>query len=461
MSGSAAAAAGRGHAVVIGASVAGLLSARVLSDTFARVTVLDRDVLPASPAARPGVPQGQHAHILLAGGGQVLEDLLPGFWREMTGAGAVPGDMQRDLHWYLDGQLMRPAPSGLIGIGLSQPLIEHLIRARIAALPGVQITGAAEVTGLLTTPGQERVTGVRLRRHQQDAAKQDTAGQDTAELAADLVIDASGRGSAALAWLQELGYPATPATQIRTDAVYVTRHYRRAAHQLDGRQGTWIVPFPGQPRSGVVLAQENDQFAVLLAGLLGDEPPADGAGMLEFAGSLPAPDIADVIRSAQPLDEPVTLRFPASLRHHYEKAGRYLGGFLVTGDALCGLNPVYGQGMTVAALEAAVLRQVLADGPGPDLARQFFPAVGKIVDVAWSLSAAVDLRFPQVEGERPRTDGPLSGHLDRYRAAMAVDPSLGKTFLRVINLVDPPSRMLSPGHLLRVRRSAKKARTLA
>jgi 2-polyprenyl-6-methoxyphenol hydroxylase-like FAD-dependent oxidoreductase len=461
MSGSAAAAAGRGHAVVIGASVAGLLAARVLSDTFPQVTVLDRDVLPAVPAARPGVPQGPHAHLLLAGGQQVLEDLLPGFWYEMTSAGAVPGDLQRDLHWYLDGQLMRPAESGLIGMGLSHPLIEHLIRARVAALPGVQITGAAEVTGLLTTRGHERVTGVRLRRHQPGTTGQDTTEQGTAELPADLVIDAPGRSSAAPAWLAELGYPTPHPTQIRTDAVYVTRHYQREPHQLDGRQGTWTVPFPGQPRSGVVIAQENNQFAVQLAGLLGEEPPASGPGLLAYAESLPAPDIADVIRSAQPLGEPAQLRYPASVRHHYEKLGRYLGGFLVTGDALCGLNPVYGQGMTVAALEAAVLRQVLADGPGPDLARQFFPAVAKIVDQAWSLSSAVDLRFDQVEGERPRTDGPISGYPDRYRAAAAVDPSLGKTFLRVINLVDPPSRMLSPGHLLRVRRSAKKARTPA
>jgi 2-polyprenyl-6-methoxyphenol hydroxylase-like FAD-dependent oxidoreductase len=446
-------AAGRGHAVVIGASVAGLLAARVLRDTFAQVTVLDRDVLPEGPAARPGVPQGQHAHLLLPGGQQVLEDLLPGFWHELTAAGAVPGDLQRDLHWYLDGQLMRPAESGLIGIALSHPLMEHLIRARVAALPGVQITGATAVTGLLTTPTQDRVTGVRLR--------QDGAEPAAKDLAADLVVDASGRSSTAPSWLQELGYPAPPTTQIQTGAVYLTRHYRRDPGQLDGRLGTWTVPFPGHPRSGVLLAQENGQFAVTLAGLLGEEPPPDGAGFLAYAASLPAPEIADIIKTSQPLDEPAQLQHPASRRHHYEKLDRYLTGFLVTGDALCSLNPVYGQGMTVAALQAAVLRQALADGPGPDLARQFFPAVAKIVDQAWNLSSAVDLRFEQVEGERPRTEGPIPGYPDRYRAAATVDPALGKTFLRVISLVDAPSRMLSPGHLLRVRRSAKKARTPA
>ena len=438
----------RDHAVVIGASVAGLLAARALSDAFSRVTVIDRDVLPDGPDPRSGVPQSRQLHILLARGAEVLDELFPGFSEEMTAAGVPRGDAQADLRTYLDGHLLRPAPSGIIVSGVSRPLIERMIRTRVTALPGIEIVDSTDVLGLVTDMDRRRVTGVRVRRRTDDA--------EESTIDADLVVDASGRGSRARVWLRELGYPQPPTSKVRPEVVYVTRHYRREPQHLNGHHGSTMVPFPGLPRGGGVLREEGGRFAVVLFGLIGEEPPLDDRGMKAYAETLSGPDAAEIIRSARPLDEPVKMRYPASVRHHYEKLDRHLNGFLITGDALCNFNPTYGQGMTVAALEALLLRGLLADGTG-DLARRFFPAAAKVVDGAWFLAAGGDLRFPQIEGDRKAIDRLLGRYLDHYRAAASVDPVLGASFIRVANMLDPPTRLLSPGHVFRVFRSARKA----
>ncbi len=445
MSSDSAAISGRGHAVVIGASIAGLLAARALSETFPHVTVFDRDVLPDGPDTRRGVPQSKHAHALLARGAAALDELFPGFTDEMIANGGVTGDPQRDFHWYLDGYLLRPAASGLFAIGVTRPLIENMIRARAAAVAGVRIVGSADVTGLMTTAGQ--VTGVRVARGGTGPEEPVPAG---------LVVDAAGRGSRAHVWLAELGYPEPPATVVRTNVVYVSRHYRREPHHLEGRIGAAVVASPDQPRSAAVIRQEGDQFVVVLCGILGEDPPTDDEGMLAFAESLPATDVAEVVRSAKPLDDAAKMRYPANQWHHREKLDRHPGGFLVTGDALCNFNPVYGQGMSVAAVEAVILRRLLADGPA-DLAPRFYAATAKLLSQAWSISVGGDLRFPQVEGKRTPADRLVNRYLDRYRAAASADPVLGTAFLRVTNMVDPPTRLVAPGNVLRVFRSAKKA----
>ena len=436
---------GRGHAVVIGASIAGLLAARALSEAFSLVTVFDRDVLPDEPGIRRGAPQGRQAHALLARGAAALDQLFPGFVAEMIASGAVAGDPQRDFRWYLDGYLLCPAASGLTNIALTRPLIESLIRARTAALDGVRIVGSSVVGGLVM--GEGRITGVRV-------AKGDAGTEES--VPADLVVDAAGRGSRAHVWLRELGYSEPPMSGVRTDVVYVSRHYRREPHHLDGRIGAAIVGFPGHPRGAAVIRQEGEQFVVLLCGILGEDPPTDDEGMLAFAESLPAPDVADVLRSAKPLDDAAKMRYPASQWHHYEKVARHPDGFLVTGDALCNFNPVYGQGMTIAALEALTLKRLLTEGPG-DLPRRFYAAMTKTLSQAWSLSVGADLRFPQVEGKRTKADRLVNRYLDRYRIAASADPVLGTAFLRVTNMIDPPTRLMAGGHVLRVFRSANKA----
>lgn len=476
---------GEKSAVVIGASVAGLLAASALAGSFDRVTVIDRDALPDDPAPRPGVPQSQHVHGLHARGVAALNELLPGLRDEMLAAGAGTGDAQRDVAWYLEGYRMASAPCGLSGIGLTRRRLERMIRQRVSELPGVRIVDSTVADSLLVT--SEQVTGVRVRagRSRDDGAgaadsaapapgaavpddpggdpgdTPGSAGPGPEEIAADLVVDASGRGSRTPVWLGELGFPQPGVSEIRANVVYLSRYYRGTPGDFNGLFSVVRVPYPQSPRFGAILRQEDNQWALLLGGMLGDEPPLDDAGLLEYAGALGSPEITALITSAPPLDSGVKMRFPGNLRRHYEKLDRFPGGLLVTGDALCAFNPVYGQGITVAALEGLALRDALRHAPSGDgkdgLSSRFFKAASKIVDGAWAMSAGNDLRFPGVEGKRPPGSGLIDAYMTRYRAAMSVDPGLGAAFVRVANSVDSPMKLMTPGAMLRVFRTAGRA----
>ncbi|HEX8767202.1 MAG TPA: hypothetical protein VF714_02465, partial [Jatrophihabitans sp.] len=422
----------------------GLLAARVLSDYYARVVVLDRDVLPDHAAARRGVPQGRQLHVLLARGKEALDELFPGLSAELNARGAPLVDLHDDVHWYNDGQRMRRAPSPLIAVGMSRPLLEGAVRARVTALPGVELRSPVEVLGLTATADAGRITGVRLL----------PAGADTEEaLAADLVVDAGGRGSRTPVWLAELGYPRPAEEQVRVGVSYVTRIYRREPHHLEGLSGALTNAVPGSPRAGIVAVQEGGCYAVALSGMLGEQPPMDDEGMAAFADSLAAPQIGELVRTAEPQSPPVMMRFPVSSRRRYERLRRFPAGYLVFGDALCSFNPIYGQGMTVAALEALVLRRLLAEGPDR-LARRFFRSAAKVIDGPWSIAVGTDLRFPEVAGRRSPKVRFVNAYVHQLHVAAVADAVLGAAFLRVLNLVDPPTRLLAPPILLRVLRGS-------
>lgn len=430
-----------GSAVVIGGSVGGLLAARVLSDRYDRVVILDRDALPAVATARRGVPQGRQLHVLLSRGKEALDELLPGLSADLNGRGAPLVDLHGDVHWYNDGQRMRRAPSPLIAVGMSRPLLEDALRARVSALPGVELRSRVEVLGLTAEDG--RITGVRLL----------APGGAEQALAADLVVDASGRGSRTPIWLEQLGYPRPEEEQVRVGVTYVTRSYRREPQHLEGLSGALTNAVPGAPRAGIVAAQEDGRYAVALSGMLGEEPPTDDEGMAAFADSLAAPQVAEVVRTAQPDGPPAKMRFPVSTRRRYERLRRFPDGYLVIADALCSFNPIYGQGMTVAALEALLLRRLLAT-ESDQLARRFFAGAAKVIDGPWSIAVGTDLRFPEVAGRRTPKVRFVNAYVHRLHVAAKADPVLGAAFLRVLNLVDPPTRLLKPGIVLRVLRGS-------
>ncbi|SDT66269.1 NAD(P)/FAD-dependent oxidoreductase [Actinoplanes derwentensis] len=427
-----------GHAVVVGGSVGGLLAARALSDRFERVTVLDRDRFPEVAAARRGVPQSRQAHVLLAKGAAALGEMFPGFAAEMVTSGVPVGDAHADCRWYLDGYAMRQAPSSMQCYGVSRPLLEHLVRRRVRALPDVEIIDGAEVTGLLhdgpARGSRGRVLGVRVR---QDGADR--------EIEADLVVDAGGRGTRMPVWLRELGYGEVPSSTVRTGLVYTSRHYRYVPGGDDF--AVVMAPYPGMPRAAVIVRQDGDRVVLLLAGMLGAEPPVDDAGVRAYAESMPGPEIRDFLRTAEPIDEPVRMRYPSSVRHHYERMPRRPAGFVAVGDALCSFNPIYGQGITVAALEA----RLLADEPG-----RYFERAARLLANPWSLATGSDLRFPEVKGQRRMVDRLLHGYLARFRVAAARDAALGAAFLRVSNMLAGPAHLLAPHIALRVLRGARR-----
>ncbi len=435
------------HAVVVGASMAGLAAARVLADAYERVTVLDRDTLPAAAEPRRGVPQARHAHALLASGRAALEELFAGLTDELVAAGALVADSQGDFRWYNDGHKLRQVPSGLPALMVSRPLLEDRVRERVRALGNVRLVDRCQVTGLAATPDGRGVDGVRV------------IGRGGGEelVRADLVVDATGRGSRGPAWLEELGYRRPVEEQVHVGITYTTRVYRRRPEHLGGDIGAVVGPTPELRRGGGILAMEGDRWIVTLFGYFGEQAPADAEGFAAFAATLAAPDIFEVVRDAEPLEDARVTRYPASVRRRYGRLDRFPDGLLVVGDADCRFNPIYGQGMTVAAREALALRDCLRQGP-TGLGLRFRMRTDAIVDIPWEIAVGSDLRFPEVEGPRTAKVRLVNAYLARLHVAAATDPEVGRAFLRVVNLIDPPERLLRPATALRVLRGQRRPR---
>lgn len=429
------------EAVVIGGSMAGLLAARALADYYAHVTVLERDALPAEAEPRKGVPQGRHAHVLLASGYQRLEALFPGFTRGIVARGALVGDATGQARRIMSGYPHIRFTSGRPSLYASRPLIEATVRARVCALPNVRIVDQCDVLGLTATTGHERVTGVRLSRR--------APGSAETSLSADLVVDASGRGSRSPAWLEALGYARPQEERVRVNVHYASRLYHRRPEHADGALAVLITLVPPNRRLGVMLAVEGDAWLVTLVGYLGETPPTDPQGFEAFARALPAGELYDLIRSTEALSAPIPAAYPASMRRRYDWLSRFPAGYLVFGDALSSFNPTYGQGISVAALEAGALQTALARGER-DLAPRFFSAAAALIDIPWRLAVGGDLRFAEVEGQRGPLQGLINRYLDALHRAARHDPVLVMAFGEVVNLLASPLSLLHPRLALRV-----------
>ncbi|MGH3973705.1 MAG: FAD-dependent oxidoreductase [Pseudonocardiaceae bacterium] len=431
------------HAVVLGASMAGLLATRVLTEAYRTVTVIDRDAMPEIGGHRRGVPQGRHVHVLYPRGRVVLDELFPGFTTHIVEAGAKLGDVLGNCRWLLSGYRLRQADIRVLGLFASRPFLEGQIRARVRALPGVTFLENTNIVGLTATADGRRVTGARVR------------GRDgeTVDVPADLVVDATGRGSRTPVWLEQLGYQRPAESRADIGLGCATRTYRLRP----GALGQDLLIGTGRtldnPRLGALAAVEGGRHIVTLGGILGNHPPTDPAGFDAFAASLPFADIAEAIAGARPLDDPISFRFPASVRHRYELLPQFPDGLLVIGDAVSSFNPIYGQGMTVIANQALVLRRLLAHSantatrPDPN---QYFRAIAKVIDPPWDIAVSADLSFPGVPGTRTGKIRMGNAYLSRLHAAAASDVALGAAFVRVIGLVDRPEGLLRPDRALRV-----------
>ncbi|MFL6465341.1 MAG: FAD-dependent oxidoreductase [Bryobacteraceae bacterium] len=415
--------------------MAGLLAARVLADHYEQVILVERDSFPEEIGEqRRGVPQGRHAHGILASGANVLDEFFPGISDQLVQAGAVPTDIARDIRRYLAGGCLSRFESRLRGLCSSRPLLEAMVRARVKSLPNLLMCENRPVQALLATPDNRRVTGVRM-------------GCET--LSANLVIDTTGRGSRSPQWLEAMGYQRPREDRVEIALGYTTRYFRRSPEQCNGDIVTLVAPTLEGKRGGVMLAQEDNCWIVTLFGYFGNYAPSELAGFLEFAKSLPAPYIHDVIRNAEPVGEPVSARFPASVRHRYEHLQRFPDGYLVFGDAISSFNPIYGQGMSVAALQAVELNTALQED-SDTLAPRFFARAAKVVDIPWSIAAGSDLRMPEVTGQRNAMVKFKNWYMTKLHRAAHHDRALTLAFLNVANLLVPPGSLVHPRIMLRV-----------
>jgi hypothetical protein len=266
---------------------------------------------------------------------------------------------------------------------------------------------------------------------------------------ADLVIDASGRGSSSPGWMERLGYPRAEEEKVEIGISYTTRLYRRKPGDLGGKLAVVVAGSGPNWRNGALLFQAEDRWIVSIGGYFGDRAPDDEQMFTAYAGSLPTPDIHDIVANAEPLGDFVTCRYPANLRRRYERLERFPRNYLVFGDAMCSFNPVYGQGMTVAAQEAVLLRECLRDGEA-ELARRFFREAAITIDTPWDIAVGNDLRHPQVAGPRPARVRFINWYVGKLHLAARSDARLTDAFLRVANLQAPPQQLLHPATIMRV-----------
>ncbi len=442
------------HAIVIGSSIAGLAAARMLTNHFAQITVIERDRLPEGPDYRAGVPQARHAHALLVKAQQLLEKMFPGMSQDLIDAGATRFNVGDNMAFNLFGQWRRPLfQSKLDMLSCSRPLIEYTIYRKLAQNPQVRFLQEHEVTGLTTNDAGTHVTGVRMRPRGEKLANE-------IELNAELVIDTSGRYSRAPEWLAALGYPTPREISVSAQPGYASRIYRKPANFAEEWQAIYIMPSaPHQRRGAVILPLEGNRWQVTLIGMDSDYPPTKEDEFLAFTRTLPDLRVYEALANAEALTDPVGFRQAENRLRCYDSLPRYLEGFLLCGDSVYALNPVYGQGMTVAAMAAQTLDRMLqrhrrnhaaADQTG--LAAAFQKELARVIAAPWQMATGQDKRWQSVEGAEAldAVTKIMQGYLDRVQRVMMYNPRVAEAFFYVMHMVSGPEILFRPDILVQV-----------
>jgi 2-polyprenyl-6-methoxyphenol hydroxylase-like FAD-dependent oxidoreductase len=384
------------HAVVIGAGMGGLAAAAAAAPFFERVTVLERDSLPAEPQWRIGTPQCRHAHALLLGGLSALGELLPGFEAKLAAAGAEPFrlsiDFQNETPDY------NPFPRRDLGLppaySMTRPLLEVTTRRAVEALGNVEVQDRRSVRGLAWDG--DKVTGVRV-----------ATADGEALVAADVVIDSSGRGAPTFDLLKSLGRPLPDEDVITINASYASVIVKKPEGWVDDWRVTITLPQPPETRAGsFCFTVEDGCWIATVTELHGDEPPEDWESFLAAAKNLRTRTVYDAVSRGRPVGEVMRFKRPNSTRRHFERLADFPRGLVTFGDAVCQFNPVYGQGMTISALQALTLRETLAAqsaaaDPLGGLAEAFFAGTPAVTEGAWSAARGFDFQFPETKGDKP------------------------------------------------------------
>ena len=430
------------HAIVIGGSIGGLLTARVLREHFEQVTIIERDSFSTNYEPRKGVPQGKNVHVIFGGGVRVINRLFPGFFDELARTGSVVCDFAKDLCWYHGGVWKARPASDLVSYWQSRPFLESNLLRRLKSDTDIRILEKCAVTGFLSSQDKSRITGVEIRGSEETGK--------TEHLEADMVVDAGGRGSQTPVWLEAIGYQRPVETTVEVNIGYASRMYEPSP---DTTRDWQIMALYGTPpnskRTGYIFPIEGGRWLVSQVGFLKDFPPDDDEGYLEFAKSLELPDFYEAIKDAKPLTPISTFKFPANRWRRYDHLARFPAGLLVIGDAISTFNPVYGQGMSVCSLEVDELRQLLESCQGStkipdDIAKKFFRKAAKIIETPWMLATQSDFLYPETSGKRPAHTNVLNWYLLRMLQLCSGNERIAKTFYEVLHFIKKPTAFFHP-----------------
>jgi 2-polyprenyl-6-methoxyphenol hydroxylase-like FAD-dependent oxidoreductase len=434
-------------AVVVGAGMGGLTAAKVLSKHLSRVTVLDRDILPSQAEPRIGTAQSKHTHALIGGGLKALSALFPGFEENLHAAGAVK--MRVGLEACLERPGYDPFPIRDLGFDIysgSRPLFELVTRRRVEQQENIELLPECRVTGLIASQDGSAIRGVRW---------ESSEGQ-TQTLHADIIVDASGRGTLTLELLDTLGFPRPEETEIGIDQAYSTLLFQRPSTFPSAWKSMIVLPSaPASSRGAFLFPIENNRWIMSAGGNHGDAPPRDLVGLLEFLKTLRTQTIYNAVKDAKPIGDIARFVLSSSMRRHFEKLQQFPNGLFVIGDGICRFNPVFGQGMSVAAQEAVILDRLLAstaegsdkwDNPGI----KYFAACQDVIEAPWAVAMS-DFVYPKTRGQRP----PDFGQRMQYGIALtrlaAEDAAVHKLTTEVNQLLKPQSVLREPELVKRVK----------
>ncbi|WP_333756564.1 FAD-dependent oxidoreductase [Streptomyces sp. IBSBF 3352] len=430
-------------AVVLGGSHTGMLAAQALAGSADRVVVVERDVLPSGPDPRKGLPQSRHVHLLWSGGVRALEELLPGIDADLRAAGARRAPITTDMVALSPRGWFRRWPESHHIVLAGRDLLDATVRSRVLADERIELLDGTEVVDLL---GDARaVTGVRLR------------GRDGREstLEAGLVVDATGRGSAAPRWLAALGLPAPVRREVDSGLAYASRLYLAPEPARDGFPVVNVQADPragGPGRAGVLLPIEHGRWLVTLSGTRGGEPGTSDEEFARFAREeLRHPVIGELIERAEPLTGVTFTRTTANRRHSYERMPDWPENLTVLGDALAAYNPVYGHGLSVGAQSALILRETVRRyGWGAaGLARRVQKAVARPVGAAWDLAIGQDVFYPGATETGPTLrDRLVAGYVDRLMHTATGNGRIARRVTDVTSLERRAEVLLGPSVLL-------------
>ncbi|MEU8695229.1 pyridine nucleotide-disulfide oxidoreductase [Streptomyces sp. NPDC048665] len=450
-------------AVVIGAGAAGILAAAALSRVVDQVVVLERDALPDGPENRRGVPQGRHAHLMMAGGLDAMDTLIPGtdMRKHLIASGAHEISLSRDMVVFTSGGWFhRWRHADPLIVTCSRALLDWAIRTAVVKSLGNIAIRQAKAVGLLGDSG--RIRGVRIATVAPDTpfdagftaeyGLRLSADGGEADLYADFVVDASGRGSRIATWLGGLGITDIPERTLDSGLVNSTRLYR-IPEGAESWPLTMIQPNPftgGPARSGMIVPIEGRRWMVSLGGSRGGEPPKDPDAFLRYALDLPHPIVGRLIAGAEPLTDVFTSHSTSNARRYLERAAVWPENLVVLGDALATFNPLYGQGMSVAALGAQALARTVRQRWGSrGLARRVQREVATSVDAAWTLAVSSDVLYPHVIGGAPTAADRLAAQYTRRLTRSATGSyAAASALFDVTSMRSSALRLMRPGPLL-------------
>jgi 2-polyprenyl-6-methoxyphenol hydroxylase-like FAD-dependent oxidoreductase len=422
------------RAVVCGAGFGGLLAARVLSEFYRTVTVVERDTLSDSVSPRHGVRQGRHSHVLTSRGAHELAGLFPGLLEEFVAAGATvcdEGDLSRVSIRVGGREYNRSCafadPGSVVVYLLSRPLLESVVRQRVGAIPNVEIVDGHDVVEPVA-PEPDRITGARLFNRGN--------GKEYV-LDADLVVDAMGRGARTPAFLESLGFGRPDTERSTANATYASQLLHMPAGLVSDKM-TMVFPEPNLPTGGALSSYENGTWMLTVYRLDQLEPPTDVAALMELGARFVSPALETALQAgAEPLGQMDVFRYPGGAWRRYDKMQRFPAGLLVFGDAICSLSPIYTQGMTVAALEAVALRECLALSDA-DVSTRFFDAAAGLIGPQWISNQFNDL-YMYTTNDRPAVSEELLFLREEVLLAAESSSVLTEKLFRTMNLVDPPA----------------------